>query len=295
MRHALALLAAILSLTLAAGPARADNIYRPSLERMCLYADAIVAGTIDGPRHITVTEVFLAGPGNVGVGEQLEVTELAGLSMQHLRSPTAPALRPAEVVVFLDTSVNGGWRAIGRSDQEGAGAAGVYWVDSAGAVSGYEQVMNPGPLTLVTGGSLESGDVPATRLALAGRVREGLAQRALWLQTTTLPPAERARRVLAYTLPRTAPRGYHDGMLEHRELRRSLVALRAALVPAAVAFLNLARRDEDVGTVVVALADIGPPARAAVPALRRLRARGTRTPAVWIDHALTALEGAPPR
>ena len=285
--RAATLLLGVVACVLAAtsAPASADLIPRPSLARMCLHADAIVEARVDGPRHVTVTRVFLAGPAAVSEGEQLEVPELAGLSMQPALSAGASPIEPTAVVLFLDTGPLGGWRVIGRSDQEGsAGAAGVYWLEGD-VVSGYYQVMNPGPLALSRG----SADLPATRAELATRIGEGLAQRRRWLEVVELPTKKRAPLVLAYTLPRTAPRGFRADMLDHRDLRRALVGLGPALVPAAIRFLDGAGPTDDVGTVVVALMDLGPPAAAAAPALERLRARTTATPLAWIDAALAAV------
>ncbi len=127
---------------------------------MCLYADTIVAGRIDGPHFITVTAVFLAGQGNVGVGEPLEVSELAGLAGQD-------PWRPAEVVV-LDTGVQAGVErgviasGVGhRSPLQRRGSA------PTGRPVEYPPALMTAPPTLVDRS-------PATSLArLAQRLRPG--------------------------------------------------------------------------------------------------------------------------
>ncbi len=255
-------------LCLAAG-AQAGLLPYASVQQMCLKSDLVVAGTHLGGGKVRVSRVFHAPDAAVEAGGSIEVpsiprhTKVLGWS-----GKDGASIEADRVVLFLQQSGDGTLVPIYAV---GSGSQGLFWLDDK-VCYGYSQVMNPGPYRLVASRpDARRSRIPAGPAGLRARIDLGLRLRKRWEAIQAVEDrAERARRMAAYLLPRTAPQGYADSV----DLRKAIRSLGADAVPALIDVLGRARADDNVNTTVLALYDIGgahqEAVRKAVPALCRL-------------------------
>jgi hypothetical protein len=241
--------------------------------------DLIVEGRVIGEDRVEIGRtLFSAKP----LGEGVREITVEGLA-KHDRSirdgfEATGTLEASDVVLLLDRAGDGGtWRPhhlflvdparSGRRDGPPGGAAGTFWLKD-GAVWGYAQHMNPGPLFLTRwrrGAARGSG-----REELLREIEAGLAARRAWESDLGIAdPAERARRLLRWLQDSTSPDG------ERRTIRRWAVRpemkkIGAAAVPALISALDPAVTAEARREALCALADLGPAARDAIPRLLEL-------------------------
>ncbi len=260
-----AALAVLLSMSSAA---QATRLPHDSVQRMCVSADLIVAGTHTGEGKVRVDHVFHASRAAIKPGDTIEVPAVAKhtKNLGWAREASDP-IQTDRVVLFLMQSENG---ALSPIHTAGEGSQGLFWLDDK-TCYGYRQDWNPGPYRLARAEPSGKGRVPGGREAMWAQVQLGLGLRKQWETIQAIKDgAERARRMAAYLLPHTAPAGY-DGCLD---LRKAIRAIGPEAVPALTETIAKARPTDNLNTTVLTLFDIGlmhPKAlESAVPAVCKL-------------------------
>jgi hypothetical protein len=265
-------------------PARAAILPHDSVQRLCMKSQLIVAGVDLSDGTVRVEHVYYSAASAPRELSIIKVPKLPGLDRLLPGGKDAP-MDTKRVFLFLLGSVGGNWEPIHTI---GAGSQGVFWWDEK-ACYGYIQFMNPGGYMLFSSGQNPLRRVPAGPDAMRKEITAGLEFRTEWDAIGAIADrAERARRMAAFLLPRTAPR-VDEGSLD---LRKDLANLGPDAVPAVVALIEKAREDDNLDTAVLILMDIGerqPEAiRQAVPALLRLLEHPGKTTFTYILEPLRA-------
>jgi hypothetical protein len=304
----------LLSLT---GTALADLGPSQTVDEMCNTADLVIEGTWDGNGAVKIEKVYKES-NSAGSGEQVQVPALKRLSL-HSRdwgldgneeAPLDPGIEakpkpiPAKTAVLFLTRIGGTheqWEPIGLCGTDNVvGSRGVFWL-VGDEVFGYEQRMNPGPLSLCKG---RAGDHPLTLWSippdgnsLRRLIGIGLRNSAQWRVAMAMTdPNAKAGALARFLLPRTLPTA-DTGTFPYRT-GTELASLRGAGLKAVLAVLKDVR-DGDPGlgvdTALIAATHVfqklegdGDTLSGAIPVLRRLAERPRQAYPRFLLEALKA-------
>lgn len=244
-----------------------------TVQEMCVTADMIVAGTHIGDGKVRIDRVFYPLPAMTEAPETVQVPSIPEhsriIGSAFVKGEDVARVTTDRLVLFLREAEDGTFAPI---DMIGKGSQGLIWCEDE-ACYGYEPVMGGTYYLVRSKRSAHPGRVPRSRDALYEHILLGIEFRSRWEVIETIKdPDARARRMAAYLLPRTAPRGYEQSL----DLRKAIRKIGPPAVPALVEVLEKAEPEDDLHMAVLTLYDTGcthPEAlRPAVPALCKLLA-----------------------
>jgi hypothetical protein len=260
-----------------------------SVYGMCDRADLIVEGEWLGENRVRVERVHKGAELIRGETDVVEVSRLDDhdREMRGWLGGERGPLGTTRLVAFLAEGEQAEtWSAIYTVPRSGrCGSCGVIWYDDARCYS-YMQVVNPGPYVLVAA-------EPAWRCpnieALRSEIAEGLEYARSWHEALeTEDPAEKARVLATYLLPRTSPIGASEYYYEHAA-RDALVEMKGDAVDALAEVLRTAEKDDNLNLAVNTLYWNRSEAREAAPLLCELLNHPEQ---VFTFYVLRALETA---
>lgn len=276
------------ALTLAGGAAlRARPLPRPGVDELCVRAELIIEGEHLGNDRVKIVRVYKTSDRLDGNAAEI-VVQHVDKYVRVLTRPRAATIQTNKLVLFLtyqpETRT---WRSLYTTDQEGQwGSAGLFWFDDQ-TCYGYTQPSTFQGYALAPGndGRPKRFRVPKDIHDMRARIQLGMENLRRWQAVLAVKdPAQQARQMARYLLPRTAPKGYKSAF--RVELRHRLAELGRHAVPVLIDVVKNAKPDERLNDAVLILYDIGVAARPAVPLLCELLESPRNTSRYYVLSAL---------